>query len=76
MEPEPTPSMESWRQFTLLDLLLLQLSVALGYSLSASLRLDEALRLWRTLLGALFGMLLYGPVVSFVQWAFRGRWAP
>lgn len=74
----PSPFLQEdrqpWQRFTILDLFLLQLGVALGFSFAVALRplADEG---WPfvVVVGAILGPLFCGPLVLFVQWFFRGR---
>ncbi len=67
---------EPWRRFTLLDLFLIQLGFALGFSLAAILKPKEASVAFVLVVGSLFGAVACGPIVLWVQRALRGRWMP
>jgi hypothetical protein len=66
---------EPWQRFTLLDLFLIQLGFALGFSAAAILRPKEAPAAFVLVAGSFFGVLACGPIVLWVQWAIRDRWA-
>jgi hypothetical protein len=72
--PDPQQDPERWRRFTLLDLFLIQLGVAIGFSLAAALR-PPVYADWPfvVIAGAILGPVFCGPIVLFVQWFFRRR---
>ncbi len=65
--------LQAWQRLTLADLLLLQVSLAIGFSAAST-----AIGGWRVLIfvfGSWMGMLVWGPLVLLVQWLYRDRWA-
>ena len=66
---------EPWQRFTLLDLFLLQFGFALGFSAAAILKPKEASAVFVLVAGSFFAALACGPIVLWVQWAIRDRWA-
>ena len=63
----------AWQRFTLLDMLLLQASFALSFSLACSLEPAGAGGVERAIAGTVWGMVLAGPIVLTVQWTVRRR---
>lgn len=66
---------DPWRRLTLLDLLLLQASFALGFSLACWLGPPES-RAERVVTGIVFGAMFAGPIILLAQWTLRGRSRP
>lgn len=82
---------KAWQRFTLLDLLLLHASFAVGLSITSSVRLDQtgwvppiALAsafdvdgwIHRVVGAAMFGCVVAGPLVLLGQWLWQGRRTP
>lgn len=63
---------EPWQRFTLLDVLLVQASFGLSFSLACSLE-PEADAFERAVAGSIWGLVLAGPIVLMVQWTLRDR---
>ena len=63
---------EAWQRFTLLDVLLVQASFGLSFSLACSLE-PGADGIERALAGTVWGMVLAGPIVLMAQWTLRNR---
>ena len=72
-DPRDAKRLESWQQFTLLDLFLLQAALVLGFSLSWSVRAVEDMWVERLIAAVPFGAVLAGPIVLSVQWILRRR---
>jgi hypothetical protein len=64
---------EPWQRFTLLDILLLQASFGLSFSLACSVGPAGATALERAVAGTVWGAVLAGPIVLMAQWIVRNR---
>ncbi len=67
---------QPWQRLTLLDLLLLQASFGLGFSLVCWLYPGEAGAPGRVITGVVFGAVFAGPTILLAQWTLRGRSRP
>jgi hypothetical protein len=65
-----------WQRFTLLDMLLLQASFALGFSLVRSVDPARAEGVRQVITAVVFGAVLAGPVILLTQWTLRRRSRP
>jgi hypothetical protein len=66
-------NLESWRRFTLLDALLVQASFGVSFSLARAVAPAEAGGIEHVVVGAVWGLVLAGPVVLMTQWTVRHR---
>lgn len=72
-DPSDQTTLEPWQRFTLLDALLLQASVAVGFSVVYSLWPGEEGWIYNAFSSVAFGVVVAGPIVLTVQWTLRGR---
>ncbi|MHC4398122.1 MAG: hypothetical protein ACYTG0_00405 [Planctomycetota bacterium] len=64
---------EPWQRFTLLDMLLVQASFGLGFSLAFAPGGEDLGRMERVIAGVVLGFVSSGPIVLLTHWAVRDR---
>ena len=64
---------ETWQRFTLLDVLLVQASFGLSFSMACSLWPGEAGGVERVVSGTVWGLVFTGPITLLAQWTLRSR---
>ena len=74
-DPPDANRLESWQRFTLLDFLLLQAALVLGFSLSWSFEAVEGMWVERLIMAVAVGAVFGGPIVLSAQWIVRRRGA-